>query len=126
MKKTLTFLTALLFTGTCSLQAQWIMQPSNLTPGWFVQFLDAVDNDVAWGLASDPANQLTEVQEFTKTVDGGQLWIANPINNALALSPSGICAIGPDTAWVAMFNGTAGGGKILRTTDGGINWTWQQ
>jgi photosystem II stability/assembly factor-like uncharacterized protein len=106
--------------------AQWIPQPSNLTAGWYVQFLDAVDSNVVWGLAADPASQLTPVQEFTKTVDGGNLWIANPISNAAGLSPSGIFGLNADTAWVAMFDGTAGGGKILKTTDGGINWTWQQ
>ena len=107
------------------LSAQWVMQPSGLTPGWYVQFLDAVDTNVVWGLAADPANQSTPVQEFTKTIDGGNLWIANPINNAAGLSPSGICGINADTAWVALFNGATGGGKILKTIDGGINWTWQ-
>ncbi len=124
MKKLFTLLVIV----TCcygTLSAQWIPQPSGITPGLFVQFLDAVDTNVVWGLASDPASQLTPVQEFTKTIDGGNLWIANPINNAAGLSPSGIFALNADTAWVAMFEGAAGGGKILKTIDGGINWTWQ-
>ncbi len=124
MKKLFTLLVLLTFCYGKS-SAQWIPQPSDLTPGLFVQFLDAVDTNVVWGLASDPASQLTPVQEFTKTIDGGNLWIANPINNAAGLSPSGIFALNADTAWVAMFNGAAGGGKILKTIDGGINWTWQ-
>lgn len=124
MKKLFTLLVIV----TCcyvKLSAQWIPQPSGITPGLFIQFLDAVDTNVVWGLASDPASQLTPVQEFTKTIDGGNLWIANPINNAAGLSPSGIFALNADTAWVAMFDGAAGGGKILKTIDGGINWTWQ-
>ena len=105
--------------------SQWVMQPSNLSPGLYVQFLDAVDTNVVWGLAADPLSQLTPIQEYTKTIDGGSLWIANPITNATGLSPSGIFGLNADTAWVAMFNGSGGSGKILRTTDGGVNWDWQ-
>src|SRR4030095_11322486 len=112
------------FQGT--VKAQWVMQPSNITAGFYVQFLDAVDTNVVWGLVADPASQLTPVQEVTKTIDGGNLWISNPITNATGLSPSSIYGLNADTAWVAMFNGVAGGGKILRTIDGGVNWTWQQ
>ncbi len=108
-----------------NLNAQWVAQPSNITPGWYAQFIDAVDTSVVWAIAADPANQLTPVQEFTKTVDGGNLWIANPINNATGLSPSGIFGLNADTAWSVMFNGTAGGGAILKTIDGGLNWNQQ-
>ncbi|MBL0341641.1 MAG: T9SS type A sorting domain-containing protein [Bacteroidetes bacterium] len=87
--------------------------------------MDAVDTNVVWGIAADPANQLTPVQEFTKTVDGGNLWIAGPINNAAGLSPSGIFGLNADTAWTVMFNGASGGGSLLKTIDGGINWTAQ-
>jgi photosystem II stability/assembly factor-like uncharacterized protein len=125
MKKCLfSFLAIFLLLSSVS-HAQWTAQPSNISAGLFIQFLDAVDTNVVWGLAADPASQLTPVQEFTKTVDGGALWIANPINNATGLSPSGIYGLNADTAWVAMFDGSAGGGKILKTIDGGTNWTWQ-
>nr|HMT29705.1 YCF48-related protein [Bacteroidia bacterium] len=105
--------------------AQWVAQPSNISPNFYVQFIDAVDTNVVWGLVADPANQLTPVQEFTKTVDGGNLWVANPIANALGLSPSGLYALNADTAWVVMFNGTSGGGSLLKTVDGGTNWNTQ-
>jgi len=108
-----------------SVKAQWTAQPSGLSPNLYVQFLDAVDTNVVWGLAADPANQSTPVQEFTRTVDGGNLWVANPINNAAGLSPSGIFGLNADTAWVVMFNGVSGGGGILKTIDGGTNWTLQ-
>jgi len=93
------------------LNAQWVSQPSGLTAGWYAQFLDAVDTNVVWALAADPANQSTPVQEFTKTIDGGNLWIANPINNAAGLSPAGIYGLNADTAWVAMFGLSAGSGS---------------
>ncbi|HEX5003436.1 MAG TPA: T9SS type A sorting domain-containing protein [Bacteroidia bacterium] len=124
MKKSV-FFSGILLCASLAVQGQWTSQPSNITANHFVQFLDAADSNVVWGLVADPANQSAPVQEFTKTVDGGALWIGNPITNAAGLSPSGIFALNADTAWVAMFNGTASGGRILRTNDGGINWTWQ-
>ncbi len=117
--------TALLSVISMAGMAQWVAQPSNLSANRYAQFIDAVDTSVVWAIAADPANQSTPVQEFTKTIDGGNLWIAGPINNAVGLSPSGIYGLNADTAWAAMFNGTAGGGKIMKTTDGGVNWTWQ-
>lgn len=123
--KTKLYLT-LLLAGTLGVSnAQWVAQPSGITAGYYAQFIDAVDTNTVWAIAADPANQSTPVAEFTKTIDGGNLWIAGNITNAAGLSPSGIFGLNADTAWVAMFNGIAGGGKILRTTDGGVNWTWQ-
>lgn len=115
----------LIFSTFTYLNAQWTAQPSGISPGLYVQFLDAVDTNVVWALAADPANQSTPVQEFTKTIDGGNLWIAGPINNAVGLSPSGIFGLNADTAWVVLFNGVSGGGSILKTIDGGVNWTPQ-
>lgn len=105
--------------------AQWVSQTSNITPGYYAQFISAVDNDVCWGLVADPANQLTPVQQFTRTIDGGNLWISGTITNAAGLAPSCIFALNADTAWVAMFNPTGGAGRILRTDNGGGTWTHQ-
>jgi photosystem II stability/assembly factor-like uncharacterized protein len=111
--------------GTNYAHAQWLPQTSNITPGYFIPFIDAVDGNVCWGIVADPADQLLPVQEFTRTIDGGNNWLGGIIGNAVGLCPSSICAINADTAWVAMFDPTGVQGKILRTDDGGVNWTWQ-
>lgn len=103
---------------------QWIVQPSNINPNNYVQFIDAVDTNVVWGLASDRTSQQNPVQEFTRTTNGGQTWTAGTITNAANHGPSCIMALNADTAWVAMFN-VSGGGSILRTNDGGVSWTKQ-
>ncbi|MEO5571364.1 MAG: T9SS type A sorting domain-containing protein [Bacteroidia bacterium] len=126
MKKLLltSFILLACFTG---IHAQWTQQTSNVTPGYYVPFLDAVNSDIVWGIVSDPANQQTPVAEYTKTVDGGNLWIGGAITNAAGLAPSCIFGLNADTAWVAMWNvaGGAAAGKILRTNDGGGTWTQQ-
>jgi photosystem II stability/assembly factor-like uncharacterized protein len=103
---------------------QWVAQQSNINPNNYIQFIDAVDTNVVWGLSSDRNSQLNPVQEFTRTVNGGQTWTAGTITNAAGLGPSCIMALNADTAWVAMFDPN-GGGKILRTYDGGQSWTHQ-
>lgn len=123
MKKIL--LSFLLSLAAPALFAQWVEQPSNASANHFVQFIDAVNPNVCWGLVADPANQLTPLQEFVRTTDGGATWTDGLINNAAGLSPSSICAINGDTAWVAMFNPGGGAGAILRTNDGGLTWATQ-
>ena len=122
-KSTLTFLFSLLAFAFTHAQ-QWTFQVSNINANNYVQFIDAVDSNVVWGLASSRLGQTNPVQEFTRTVNGGSTWTAGIINNAANHAPSSIMALNGDTAWVAMFN-TAGGGTILRTNDGGANWTPQ-
>src|SRR6187399_2343363 len=100
MKKLLltSFILLACFTG---IRAQWIQQTSNVTPGYYVPFLDAVNSDIVWGIVSDPANQQNPVAEYTKTVDGGNLWIGGAITNAAGLAPACIFGLNADTAWVA-------------------------
>lgn len=127
MKKSTSFLafTLFLWAPLSMFAQQWIAQSSNINPNNYVQFIDAVDTNVVWGLASDRNSQLNPVQEFTRTIDGGNTWTAGTISNAANHGPSCIMALNADTAWVAMFNTSGGGGKILRTNDGGITWTHQ-
>lgn len=108
-------------------QGTWVQQ-NLLSNGYdannWVQFVDAVDSNVCWGLSASRNGQTNPVQNFVRTVDGGITWSNGLINNATNCAPSSIMALNADTAWVAMFD-IAGGGKILRTNDGGVTWTHQ-
>lgn len=108
-----------------ALSAQWVAQTSNVTSGYYEPFIDAVNENVCWAIVADPASQTAPVQEYTRTIDGGLNWTGGPITNATGLCPSSICAIGQDTAWVAMFNPSGGAGAILKTEDGGFTWAQQ-
>jgi photosystem II stability/assembly factor-like uncharacterized protein len=126
MKKTVLAFVAILFSASV-INAQWVAQPSNIVVGHDIQFIDAVNQDICWGLAADPLNQQNPVQEFTRTVDGGQNWFSGTINNTPGRCPSSIFALNDDTAWVAMFSctGGPGSGAIMRTNDGGATWIQQ-
>ncbi|HKR06506.1 MAG TPA: T9SS type A sorting domain-containing protein [Bacteroidia bacterium] len=124
MKKLL-LSSAILLASLTNINAQWIPQASNITPGYYVPFLDAVDDQVVWGIVADPLAQTNPVAEYTKTVDGGNLWIGGTITNAAGLAPSCIFGLNADTAWVAMWSTAGGAGKILKTEDGGGTWNQQ-
>lgn len=125
MKKILLLIAVVL--AAAAAHAQWVAQNSNITAGFNAQFIDAVSQDVCWGLVSDPANQQNPVQEYTRTIDGGINWIGGTITNCAGRCPSSICAINADTAWAAMFSGAGGpgSGAIMRTDDGGATWYQQ-
>lgn len=127
MKKILLcFFVTLLCTKIYS-QGTWIQQDiltNGYDPNNWVQFVDAVDSNICWGLSASRNGQSNAVQNFVRTVDGGITWNNGLINNATNCAPSSIMALNADTAWVAMFD-LAGGGKILRTNDGGASWTHQ-
>ncbi|MCX6275444.1 MAG: T9SS type A sorting domain-containing protein [Bacteroidetes bacterium] len=125
MKKILLVI-AILFSAS-RINAQWVLQNSNISAGFYAQFISAVDPDICWGIVSDPANNLNPVQEYTRTIDGGINWIGGNITNCAGRCPASIFALNADTAWAAMFSGTGGPGTgaIMRTDDGGNTWNQQ-
>ncbi len=67
------------------------------------------------------ANTSTTTNTIKKSTDGGSTWydVAFPPTFNLLRS---IHFFNPDTAYAAVNFGTAGYGRLLRTTDGGLNW----
>jgi len=92
-----------------------------------IRHISAVDKYTAWAIAYDGLGDDEKVKEYTRTTDGGSTWEPGFIytENIDSLSPAMITAVDKNTAWVALFDGTNGGGKIVRTTDGGQNWEHQ-
>jgi photosystem II stability/assembly factor-like uncharacterized protein len=68
--------------------------------------------------AANPVN----VYKIVTTADGGGTWNIKNITNAAGLSSASIWMKDANTIFVPMYNGTAGGGKLMRTTDGGNTW----
>jgi len=94
--------------------------------------ISIVDANIVWSIAFDnSATPDFAVKEFTRSLDGGNTWIAGAINlnsaTASDLGLSSITAASASTAWVSAYpiqNSTSAGG-IWKTTDSGATWTKQ-
>lgn len=106
----------------------WIKQNSNFsTASRGISHISIVDQNIVWAQGYDGATPTNNVQEFTKTTDGGNTWTASTINigNA-ALGISMIHALDANTAWLAAFPNAGGQtGGIWKTTNGGTTWNRQ-
>ncbi|MEI6124370.1 MAG: T9SS type A sorting domain-containing protein [Bacteroidota bacterium] len=111
-----------------SSQAQWILQSSGFpTPMRGIVDICAVDTNVVWAIANDgQPTSTTDIQEFTRTTNGGTKWKARSISGYNGAYLSMIHAIDSMTAWIPVCHPyPAGGGTIIKTTDGGVTWTPQ-
>ncbi|MGE0078058.1 MAG: C10 family peptidase [Bacteroidales bacterium] len=105
----------------------WIKQASAYTNQYrIIQNISAVDNNTAWAIAYDGSGNNIAVKEFTKTIDGGKTWSSGSVNanGSNGLQVAMISAISNTTAWIVLY-GSSGGGMIVKTSDGGANWTQQ-
>jgi len=111
---------------TVLVTAQWVEQATGFaTQSRGINHLYVVSPGVAWATAYDGATTSNIVQEFTRTADGGATWTAGYINGATGLSPCMMFALDENNAWVPMYDSANGGGKLMRTSDGGSNWVQQ-
>jgi photosystem II stability/assembly factor-like uncharacterized protein len=123
MKKLLLLLA---FVSTVGVNAQsWISQATGFTePSRGIDEIKIVDANIVWAKAYDGSGAGAEVQEFTRTTDGGATWTPGIINvNDAALGINNIAPISATTAWVSAVNPTDGSGScIYKTSDGGATW----
>lgn len=113
--------------GTSNQTMLWIKQASGfLSASRGIRNIAAVNNSTAWAVAYDGSGDGSKVRDFTRTTDGGKNWVSGTINatGTDGLESSMITAVNDNTAWVALYD-AAGGGKIVKTSDGGNTWTVQ-
>lgn len=126
MKKLLLLLA---FASSLGVNAQaWISQATGFTaPSRGIDEIQIVDANIVWAKAYDGSGGGAEVQEFTRTINGGTTWTPGIINvNDPALGINNIAPISATTAWVSAVNPTDGSGScIYRTTDAGETWEQQ-
>jgi photosystem II stability/assembly factor-like uncharacterized protein len=105
--------------------AEWIEQASgfwDLSQG--IHYMCAVDENITWAVGYDGSGSSTPVQEFTRTINGGDLWVADLIDGAPTDGDTAmIFALDDMTAWVPIHTGTPQG--IWKTSDGGDTWAQQ-
>lgn len=131
MKKLL--LTFSLIALTSTINAQWVAQATGFSaPSRGLSQIKVIDANTVWALAYDGTNADNNVQEFTRTTNGGTLWTPGTIElGDPDLQINNISAVSATTAWVSAIvnlgndNPTDGVGTIVKTTDGGLTWTPQ-
>jgi len=100
-------------------------------PSLTLNSISIVDANVIWANAydnSDPMNTDFTIHQFTRSVDGGNTWVAGTIDlgaNSSDMDISSITAVSATTAWTSVSPGATNNGGIWKTTDGGANWTQQ-
>jgi len=125
MKKFFTLLA--LVAISFSSMAQWLPQASGFTEvSRGIKFMHAVSDQIVWATAYDGSGTGAYIQEFTRTVNGGDLWTPGIINNTAGLEPGMIFATDGNTAYVPMYKQTGALPQgIYVTTNGGTSWTRQ-
>nr|MBA3901798.1 S8 family serine peptidase [Bacteroidota bacterium] len=106
----------------------WIIQNSGFAaPSRGIRHISIADANTVWALGYDGTGSASNVQEFTKTTNGGNTWVPGSIN--LGNSGLGIAMIhaySASTAWAVGFPNAGGQtGGIWKTTNGGSNWSRQ-
>jgi photosystem II stability/assembly factor-like uncharacterized protein len=112
--------------------AQWMPQASGFTAASRgIQYIQAVDANTVWATALDGSGGNLRINEFTRTTDGGNLWIPGEVLGGNIYALGNISGINATTAWVAVYSGAASGVQdntcgIYKTTDGGVTWIHQE
>ena len=130
MKKLL--LTFSLIALTSTINAQWTSQATGFTdPFRGLSDIRIVDANTVWALAYDGSGGGANVQEFTRTTNGGASWTPGLINfGDTTLEINNLIPVSATTAWASAINNTTGDpnigvGFIYKTTDGGLTWNQQ-
>ncbi|WP_223608546.1 T9SS type A sorting domain-containing protein [Chryseobacterium sp. OSA05B] len=126
MKRILFSITALLI-SSASFAQYWSTQNSGFAaPSRGISGMEVYDANTVWAFAYNGLSTTTNVQEFTKTSNGGTTWTSGNINvGNTALRITNISGVSATTAWVGAFDNTAGLGGVWKTSDGGATWTNQ-
>ena len=101
----------------------WVTQASGFAdPSRGINYIWAVNADTVWAVAYDGGGAGAAVQEYTKTINGGEEWVPGEIDVPdTNLEPAMVFAMDDQNAWCPMHSGSQQG--IYHTSDGGNNWS---
>ncbi len=114
---------ALLAAGT-AISQEWVEQNTGFfAPSRGISEIKILDASTVWALAYDGSGDGENVQEFTKTTDGGATWVPGTIDMGNpTLEINNISPVSADVAFVSALVPTEGFGSVFKTEDGGMSW----
>lgn len=105
----------------------WIIQNSGfVSPSRGINYVHAVNENVAWAAAYDGSGTGSTINEFTKTSNGGTSWTTGQVLGGTTYGIGNICGLNENIAYVALYNGVGNQNNtcgIYKTTNGGTTWT---
>jgi hypothetical protein len=126
MKRILLSITALLVSSTAFSQFWGTQNTGFATASRGISGMEVYDANTVWAFGFDGISTVTNVQEFTKTSNGGTTWTTGTINVGNPdLKITNISGVSATTAWVGAFDDIDGLGGVWKTSDGGATWTNQ-
>ena len=110
--------------STATFAQAWTVQSTGFSePSRGIRNLDIVDASTVWALAYDGTAPTNDIQDFTRTTDGGNTWIPGTIVEAEGMMLTNVSAIDGMTAYVGgVSRDVQGFGGLFKTTDGGVTW----
>lgn len=106
----------------------WILQNTNFeTQSTGINYISIANENVVWATAFDGTGAGLNMQQYTKTIDGGENWESSIIDvGNINLGISMIHGHDDETAWLVAYpRGANQIGGIFKTIDGGQNWSRQ-
>lgn len=121
MKKVL--LSAMVLASTATFAQSWTEQSTGFSePSRGISKMDVVNASTVWAIAYDGTAPTNDIQEFTRTTDGGNTWIPGTIDAAGQMIITNVSAIDGTTAYIGAVDRDFGMGGVYKTTDGGLTW----
>lgn len=109
--------------STATFAQSWTVQNTGFSePSRGINKINIVNPSTVWALAYDGIDLENDIQDFTRTTDGGNTWIPGNVDIAEGMGLTNISAIDGMTAYVGAVSGDFGMGGVFKTTDGGVTW----
>lgn len=89
----------------------------------YLNQISAASDLVAWGIGADGTSANANYKIYGKTVDGGLTWTSKAVNNLGGTAFSCISAVNDQIAYIAIYGSSQSDQKVIKTIDGGANWT---
>lgn len=126
MKKVLLSVATLIISSTVFSQT-WNTQNTGFTvASRGIAGMEVYDANTVWAFASDGTPANANVQEFTKTSNGGTTWTAGSIDvGDPTLTITNISGVSGTTAWAGAVDSVNGLGGVWKTTNSGLTWVNQ-